>query len=102
MMAVREAQIAFALAEWAADIGDDDPEAQEPLDEAFELLTTTQPDSLADAAARLRCMAQIGTRYAGCEGIGESIRKGMLHVATWLAAKPLPVSISHGGLEVHR
>ncbi|OYW68853.1 MAG: hypothetical protein B7Z40_00910 [Bosea sp. 12-68-7] len=94
--AVQAAQIAFAVAEFAADIGDDDIEAQEPFEEAFEALTTTHPESLQDAAARLRCMAQIGTRYAGCEGIGENVRRGILMLATWLDLTTEPIGEARG------
>ncbi len=44
MSALWEAQIAFAVAEFAADIGDDDPEASEAFDEALADLCASPPE----------------------------------------------------------
>ena len=85
MSAVTRAQLAFVAAEFAADIGDDDPEAGEPFHKAFHDLTTSRPENMQDAAVRLRFMAYVGERYAGSEEIGERVREGMLQVAAWLA-----------------
>ena len=78
---VTRAQIAFALAEWAADVGDDDPEAQEPFEEAMAVLAETHPADLPEAAARLRFLLCVGERYADCT----LVRSAMLKVAAWLA-----------------
>lgn len=81
MSAVTEAQLAFARAEWAADIGDDDTEAQEPYYEAMAVLAETHPADLPEAAARLQFLLCVGERYADCS----LVRDAMLMVAAWLA-----------------
>lgn len=85
LSAVQRCQVEFAAVWVATEIGDDDADAQEAFDEAFDVLTETKPSSLQDAAARLRCMAQIGDAFAGCEGTAERVRGGMIQVAAWLA-----------------
>lgn len=81
MSAVTEAQLAFVRAEFAADIGDDDPEAQEPFEEAMAVLAETHPADLPEAAARLQFLLCVGERYADCS----LVRDAMLMVAAWLA-----------------
>lgn len=81
MSRVTEAQIAFAVAEFAADIGDDDPAAQEPFEEAMAVLAETHPADLQEAAARLQFLLCVGERYADCT----LVRSAMLMVAAWLA-----------------
>lgn len=81
MSAVQAAQIAFGVAEFAADIGDDDPQAQGPYFEAMAVLAETHPADLAEAAARLQFLLCVGERYADCT----LVRSAMLQVAAWLA-----------------
>ena len=85
MSAVQAAQIAFAVAEFAADIGDDDPEASEAFDEALADLSASPPESAEDAAGRLRFLVCVSDRYRSCESIGAEIRAAMIGVAEWLA-----------------
>lgn len=83
--AIVRAQIEHCAAWVAAEIGDDDPAAQEAFDEAFAVLTETHPASIEEAAARLRFLAYVGNVCAGCESTGAKVRAGMLMVAAWLA-----------------
>ncbi len=85
MMALREAQVAFAVAEMAADCGDDDPEASEAFDKALADLRASPPESAEDAAGRLRFLVCVSERYRSCEGIAAEIRAAMINVAIWLA-----------------
>lgn len=50
---VRRCQLEFAAAMVAAEIGDDDPEAQAAYDAAFAVLCATKPLSLDEAAEHL-------------------------------------------------
>lgn len=97
MSAVQRAQIAFVAAEWAADIGDDDPEAQQPFEEAMAVLAETHPADLPEAAARLRFLLCVGERYADCT----LVRSAMLMVAAWLALAATVVKVDHANRE-HR
>lgn len=81
MIALREAQVAFAVAEMAADCGDDDPEAQEPYYDAMAVLAETHPADLPEAAARLQFLLCVGERYSDCS----LVRAAMVQVAAWLA-----------------
>jgi hypothetical protein len=81
MSALREAQLGFVMAEWAADIGDDDPEAQEPFEDAMAILAETHPADLPEAAARLRFLLCVSERYSDCT----MVREAMIKVAAWLA-----------------
>lgn len=83
--AIVRAQVEHCAAWVAAEIGDDDPRAQEAFDEAFAVLTETHPASIEEAAARLRFLAYVGNAYAGCDGMGAKVRAGMVMVAAWLA-----------------
>lgn len=81
MIALREAQIAFAVAEMSADIGDEDIEAQDPYYYAMQVLAETHPADLPEAAARLQFLLCVSERYADCS----LVREAMLMVAAWLA-----------------
>lgn len=97
MTALREAQLAFVLAEWAADVGDDDPESGEPYFEKMAVLAETRPADLAEAAARLRFLLCVSERYADCS----LVREAMLMVAAWLALAATVVKVDHADRE-HR
>lgn len=85
MSPVQAAQIAFALAEFAADVGDDDPEPGWAFDEALADLCASAPESAEDAAGRLRFLVCVSERYQSCESFAAEIRAAMISVAEWLA-----------------
>lgn len=82
---VRRCQLEFAAVMVAAEIGDDDPQAQAAYDTAFAVLCATKPLSLDEAAGRLRFLAYVGREFIGDAGTQENIHAAMLQVAAWLA-----------------
>lgn len=82
---VRSCQLEFAAVMVAAEIGDDDPEAQAAYDAAFAVLCGTKPLSLDEATARLRFLAYVGREFIDDTGTQEDIHTAMLQVAACLA-----------------
>ncbi|MDU0339561.1 hypothetical protein [Bosea rubneri] len=81
---VRHCQFEFAAVMGAAEIGDDDPQAQAAYDAAFAVLCGTKPLSLDEAAERLRFLSYVGREFIGDAGAQEGIHAAMLQVAAWL------------------
>ncbi|MGW9333172.1 hypothetical protein [Bosea sp. NPDC055594] len=81
---VLRCQLEFAAVMVAAEIGDDDPQAQEAYDAAFAVLCGTKPLNLDEAAGRLRFLAYVGREFIGDAGTQAGIHAAMLQVAACL------------------
>lgn len=82
---VLRCQLEFAAVMVSAEIGNDDPQAQEAYDAAFAVLCGTKPLNLDEAAGRLRFLAYVGREFIGDAGTQEDIHTAMLQVAACLA-----------------
>lgn len=84
---VRRCQIAMAAIHVAVEIGDDESsEASEEFDDAMAVLVETPPADAEDAAARLRCLAQIGETYLEDTWTASKLYAAMRTIAAGLTA----------------
>ncbi|MBN9470657.1 MAG: hypothetical protein J0J10_17975 [Bosea sp.] len=86
---VRRCQLAMVVVHVAVEIGDDEGamEEQEEFDAAMAVLVQTPPADAEDAAARLRCLAQIGETYLEDTWTAGRLYDAMRTIADGLTAR---------------